>query len=30
MLCGEPFCRGEYFGVVLPDDVFVGDVLVMF
>ena len=24
VLCGEPFCRGEYFGVVLPDDVFVG------
>ena len=29
VLCGEPFCRGEYFGVVLPDDVFVGDVPVM-
>lgn len=21
VLCGEPFCRGEYFGVILPDDV---------
>jgi UTP--glucose-1-phosphate uridylyltransferase len=20
---GEPFCRGEYFGVILPDDVFI-------
>lgn len=29
VLCGEPFCRGEYFGVVLPDDVFVGEVPVM-
>ena len=25
VLCGEPFCRGEYFGVVLPDDVFLGE-----
>ena len=24
VLCGEPFCRDEYFGVVLPDDVFMG------
>ena len=21
VLCGEPICRGEYFGVILPDDV---------
>jgi len=25
VLCGEPVCKGEYFGVILPDDVFVGD-----
>lgn len=25
VLCGEPFCRGAYFGVVLPDDVFLGE-----
>ena len=25
VLCGEPFCRDEYFGVALPDDVFIGD-----
>ena len=25
VLCGEPVCHGEYFGVVLPDDVFVGE-----
>ena len=25
VLCGEPICHGEYFGVVLPDDVFVSD-----
>ena len=25
VLCGEPFCRGEYFGVILPDDVFISD-----
>ena len=25
VLCGEPVCRGEYFGVVLPDDVFIND-----
>ncbi|MBR0256564.1 MAG: UTP--glucose-1-phosphate uridylyltransferase GalU [Synergistaceae bacterium] len=24
VLCGEPVCNGEYFGVILPDDVFVG------
>ncbi|MBQ4431815.1 MAG: UTP--glucose-1-phosphate uridylyltransferase GalU [Synergistaceae bacterium] len=24
VLCGEPVCKGEYFGVILPDDVFVG------
>lgn len=29
VLCGEPICRGEYFGVILPDDVFVGDVPVL-
>lgn len=23
VLCGEPVCGGEYFGVILPDDVFV-------
>lgn len=23
VLCGEPICRGEYFGIILPDDVFV-------
>ena len=23
VLCGEPVCKGEYFGVILPDDVFV-------
>jgi len=23
VLCGEPFCREEYFGVILPDDVMV-------
>jgi UTP--glucose-1-phosphate uridylyltransferase len=26
---GEPFCRGEFFGVILPDDVFVSDTPVM-
>ena len=25
VLCGEPVCKGEYFGVILPDDVFVGE-----
>lgn len=25
VLCGEPVCKGEYFGVILPDDVFVGN-----
>ncbi len=29
VLCGEPFCRGEYFGVILPDDVFVAEPAVM-
>lgn len=29
VLCGEPVCRGEYFGVILPDDVFVGDMPVL-
>ena len=28
-MCGEPFCRGEYFSVVLPDDVFIADTPVM-
>ena len=23
VLCGEPVCSGEYFGVILPDDVFI-------
>ena len=23
VLCGEPVCGGEYFGVILPDDVFI-------
>lgn len=23
VLCGEPFCRGEYFGIILPDDVMI-------
>ena len=25
VLCGEPVCKDEYFGVILPDDVFVGE-----
>ncbi|NLL37225.1 MAG: UTP--glucose-1-phosphate uridylyltransferase GalU [Fretibacterium sp.] len=25
VLCGERFCRDEYFGVILPDDVFLGE-----
>ncbi|MBQ4401444.1 MAG: UTP--glucose-1-phosphate uridylyltransferase GalU [Synergistaceae bacterium] len=25
VLCGEPVYKDEYFGVILPDDVFVGD-----
>jgi UTP--glucose-1-phosphate uridylyltransferase len=29
ILCGEPFCRDEAFGVILPDDVFVSDVAVL-
>jgi UTP--glucose-1-phosphate uridylyltransferase len=29
VLCGEPFCRDGYFGVILPDDVFVSDVAVL-
>lgn len=23
VLCGEPVCNGDYFGVILPDDVFI-------
>lgn len=29
VLCGEPICKDEYFGVILPDDVFVGEVPVL-
>ncbi|MBQ7262665.1 MAG: UTP--glucose-1-phosphate uridylyltransferase GalU [Synergistaceae bacterium] len=29
VLCGEPFCRDSCFGVILPDDVFVGEPPVM-
>ncbi|MBR1671307.1 MAG: UTP--glucose-1-phosphate uridylyltransferase GalU [Fretibacterium sp.] len=29
VLCGEPFCRDGYFGVILPDDVFIGEPPVM-
>lgn len=29
VLCGETFCRGEYFGVILPDDVFVSEQAVL-
>ncbi|MDR1732872.1 MAG: UTP--glucose-1-phosphate uridylyltransferase GalU [Synergistaceae bacterium] len=29
VLCGEPFCRNGYFGVILPDDVFVSETPVM-
>jgi UTP--glucose-1-phosphate uridylyltransferase len=29
VLCGEPFCRDGYFGVILPDDVFISDVAVL-
>jgi UTP--glucose-1-phosphate uridylyltransferase len=29
VLCGEPFCRGEYFGVILPDDVMISSVPVL-
>ncbi|MGI6253058.1 MAG: UTP--glucose-1-phosphate uridylyltransferase GalU [Aminivibrio sp.] len=25
VLCGEPVCGGEYFGVILPDDVMIAD-----
>ena len=25
VLCGEPVCHGNYFGIILPDDVFVGE-----
>ena len=25
VLCGEPVCNSEYFGVILPDDVFIHD-----
>ena len=24
VLCGEPVCKDEFFGVILPDDVFIG------
>ena len=27
VLCGEPVCKGEYFGVILPDDVFIHEEL---
>jgi UTP--glucose-1-phosphate uridylyltransferase len=23
--CGEPFCRNDFFGVILPDDVMIGE-----
>lgn len=29
VLCGGPVCKDEYFGVILPDDVFVGEVPVL-
>lgn len=29
VLCGEPICRGEYFGVILPDDVMVSETPVL-
>ncbi|MBQ9389501.1 MAG: UTP--glucose-1-phosphate uridylyltransferase GalU [Synergistaceae bacterium] len=29
VLCGEPVCKDEYFGVILPDDVFIGEVPVL-
>jgi UTP--glucose-1-phosphate uridylyltransferase len=29
ILCGEPFCRNEPFGVILPDDVFLSDEAVL-
>ena len=29
VLCGEPVCKNEYFGVILPDDVFVSEEPVM-
>lgn len=29
VLCGEPVCRGEYFGVILPDDVMMGETPVL-
>lgn len=29
VLCGEPVCKDDYFGVILPDDVFINDVPVM-
>lgn len=29
VLCGESICRGEYFGVILPDDVMVSDTPVL-
>ena len=29
VLCGEPVCKDDYFGVILPDDVFIGEVPVL-
>ncbi|MBQ3450206.1 MAG: UTP--glucose-1-phosphate uridylyltransferase, partial [Synergistaceae bacterium] len=29
VLCGEPVCNDDYFGVILPDDVFINDVPVL-
>ncbi len=29
VLCGEPVCKDDYFGVILPDDVFISDVPVL-
>ena len=29
VLCGEPVCRNEYFGVILPDDVMVAETPVL-
>lgn len=29
VLCGEPVCKDDYFGVILPDDVFINDVPVL-
>ena len=30
VLCGEPVCKGEYFGVILPDDVFIHEEPVLY